>query len=161
MYEYLKYRNKFQKTNEIDLEKIEQEFSFRFPDPLREFYLEVGWGEIIYKNPVFKEQAYWSGTNIFLPPQSVLCFMSGQLFDNDVFYMDETFYERLEPGEIPFYEVGDSTYFMVLKNNHDKNYGCVDYLGDIVAKSFEEFVYKLYYEGPEFYKKYVILEENE
>ena len=35
------------------------------------------------------------------------------------YYMAESAYEDLEPGELPFFEIGDSSSFLIMKLNSD------------------------------------------
>ena len=65
----------------------------------------------------------------------------------------DSFYELLEPGDLPFFEIGDSSSFMVMKP-HSDNPNAVWYMGvEKIEDSFEKFIWRLYYEDPSYYAK--------
>jgi hypothetical protein len=68
--------------------------------------------------------------------------------------MSYSTYELLEPGDLPFFEIGDSSSFLLMKLNSDNPNAVWDY--DLtICDSFEEFIWRLYYESPSFYGQYM------
>jgi hypothetical protein len=67
----------------------------------------------------------------------------------------DSFYEDLEPGDLPFFEMYDSSYFLVMKP-HSDNPNAIWTISNIkIEDSFEKFIWRLYYESPEFYGKII------
>jgi len=65
--------------------------------------------------------------------------------------ISEEAHELLQPGDIPFFEISDSSSFMFMKTKSD-NPNAVWYMGAIkIENSLEEFIHNLYYKGPAYY----------
>ena len=63
----------------------------------------------------------------------------------------DSFYELLEPGDLPFFEIADSSSFLLMKPFSDNPNAVWDY--DLkIEDSFEKFIWRLYYESPSFYE---------
>ena len=54
-------------------------------------------------------------------------------------------------GKRPFFEIGDSSSFLMMKRNTKYPDGVYDNLGHLVEPSFERFIWRLYHESPKFY----------
>jgi len=54
-------------------------------------------------------------------------------------------------GKGPFFEVGNSDYFLMMKRYAKYPDGIYDILGDLVEPSFERFIWRLYHESSDFY----------
>jgi len=136
-----------------ELEKAEQLMGTRFPEQLRIFYLEIGIG-CLQKPHIVPENYTFYGANEILPPLVAANFSKGILrWDGQDNWMSESIYELLEPGDLPFFEIGDSSSFMVMKP-HSDNPNAVWYMGvEKIEDSFEKFIWQLYYEDPSYYAK--------
>ena len=56
-----------------------------------------------------------------------------------------------EPGDLPFFEIGDSCRFLLMKL-YSNNPNAIWTFGNIkIEDSFERFIWRLYYESPWFY----------
>ncbi len=54
-------------------------------------------------------------------------------------------------GKGPFFEVGNSDCFLMMKRHAKYPDGIYDNLGHLVEASFERFIWRLYHESPKFY----------
>jgi hypothetical protein len=153
-YIYIGSRNVFFPISEKDIEKAEHLLGFPFPSQLRQFYKTIGAGAL--DTPYNSSQEYEapSLTNYILPPFVVANFTKGILTweGQHTHWMAEDVYEDLEPGDLPFFEIGDSSRFLVMKP-HSENPNAVwtDGIPLKIEDSFERFIWRLYYESPWFY----------
>lgn len=135
-----------------ELEEAESILGQSFPSQLREFYLQIGVGCLM--KPYNAPNDYdFSNKNDILSPIAAANFSKGILEweDQDLSYMQESTYELLEPGDLPFFEIGDSTRFLIMKLYSD-NPNAIWAFGNIkIEDSFEKFIWRLYYESPWFY----------
>ena len=140
----------FLPVEESDIVEAESLLGCKFPDQLREFYAEIGDG-ILSCGEKYPEMHCLSCSNLILPPVTTANFARGILeFENQDYYMAQSTYELLEPGDLPFFEIGDSTRFLLMKLNSDNPNAVWCY--DIkIEDSFEKFIWRLYYENPTFY----------
>ena len=154
--------NHFFKVRSEDILKAEKILGCRFPSELREFYTEIGDGFLTQPQWAKNDPHYdFSNTNRIIWPKAVACFFQ-QITKNkenpqeealvcDGYCMASDTAEMLQPGDLPFFEIGDSSSFMVMKL-HSDNPNTVWYMGaEKVEDSFERFIYKLYHEGPTYY----------
>jgi hypothetical protein len=66
-------------------------------------------------------------------------------------YMSSEAYEDLQVGDLPVFEIGDSSSFMIMKPLSE-NPNAVWYMGmEKIEDSFERFIWKLYHIGPSYY----------
>ena len=147
--------NWFSPLEELEITSAEQKLGQRFPEELRRFYQDIGTGML--RSPHIRPEGYeFYGKNEILPPYIAVDYSQGILEhpDDEFYYMAESAYEDLTPGDLPFFEIGDSSSFMVMKL-HSDNPNAVWFMGaEKIEDSFEQFIYKLYYEGPNYYHKY-------
>ena len=59
--------------------------------------------------------------------------------------------ELLQPGDLPFFEIADSSSFMVMKLRSDNPNAVWSDCGVKIEDSFEKFIWRLFYEDPGFY----------
>ena len=59
--------------------------------------------------------------------------------------------EEFNEDDIPFFEIGDSSSFLMMKRNTKYPDGVYDQQGYLVEASFERFIWRLYHESPKFY----------
>lgn len=131
-----------------------------FPDELLTFYKEVGYARISSpENPASDYEFF--ATNEVLPPLVAAHFYQGikkyheSPFDEALCYEDHylanDILDLLEPGDLPFFEISDSSQFMVMKL-HSDNPNAVWFLGhEKIEDSLEGFIRNLYFKDPEYY----------
>ena len=133
-----------------ELENAEIVLGQRFPEQIRKFYQEIGVGCILMPH-VIPENYKFYNTNEILSPIVAARFAKGILnWDNQENYMAESTYELLEPGDLPFFEMYDSSHFLLMKLNSD-NPNAVWFYDTKIEDSFEKFIWRLYYESPSYY----------
>lgn len=146
-------KNSFNLRTEQDIQKAEKILGRSFPNELRAFYKEIGCGTLWQSFDENPDTTFREG-NTILPPLAAANFSKGILFwENQMHYMAEDFYEDLQPGDLPFFELHSSLYFFVMKLNSN-NPNAVWDGNKKICNSFEEFIYRLYYESPIFYEQY-------
>ena len=139
--------NDFWPVSEKELIQAEEDLNITFPLELRTFYKNIGYGFLSHPH-IIPEGYRFSSANRINPPSMVADIMingpeSGLIIDS--------FYELLEPGDLPFFEIGDSTRFLIMKLYSD-NPNAIWAFGNIkIEDSFEKFIWRLYYESPWFY----------
>jgi hypothetical protein len=137
--------------NQISL--AEEKIGMKFPDQLRSFYREIGTG-ILSCGEKYPEMLADSVDNCILPPNIAVDYMLGVLqHPEGDYYMSESAYELLQPGDLPFFEISDSSSFMIMKLNSD-NPNAVWFMGhEKIEDSFEKFIWNLYYDHPSYYSR--------
>ena len=155
-------RNHFYPISEEEIIEAENKFGIEFPLQLREFYRQIGAGFL--DTPHNAPKGYRaSDVNYIMPPKVVAYFYQGiiehqkepkeEALNYDDFWLALSALEDFVPGDLPFFEIGESSSFMIMKLNSD-NPNAVWYMGyEKIEDSFEEFIRKLYYEGPSYYTK--------
>lgn len=139
-------RNSFSRVVSIkDIEKAEDSLGFELTLALKEFWLEIGSGCI--NKAINGADAYYYANQI-LTPSEVADII---LLREDSGYMLPEYAVLMEEGDIPFFEIGDSSDFMFMKRFAENKEAIYDPMGRIVAETFEQFIKKLYYESPTFY----------
>lgn len=139
-------RNNFYKIKQSEIETYEKLIKSKFPESLKEFWLEIGYGNLT--TPAVHDDDYeCSADNIILPPEIVADILINK---EESDYILPHGFELLNDGDIPFFEVGDSTSFLVMRPSSNYPDG-VWYFDTLVEKSFEKFIWRLYYESPTFY----------
>lgn len=159
MFEFLKpykYKNihekRFTKNNffpvtDEEILNFEEKFGYELPSQLKAFYKEVGYG-FLTRPHEYQEDYQFSNTNRVNPPDLLTEMLENGQSSG---LISEDAYELLQPGDIPFFEIGDSSSFMFMKTKSD-NPNAVWYMGAVkVADYLEEFIHKLYYDGPAYY----------
>jgi hypothetical protein len=158
-----------------DIKKAEKMLGFDFPVQLKEFYAEVGAG-ILSCGEKYPQMFEDSLSNEILSPTVIAGFYNlatkhhKQSEDKrtslDVLLDLEKFYsyssgsrisvdalESWQSGDLPFFEMYDSSHFLVMKPCSD-NPNAIWALGIKTIKiedSFEKFIWRLYYESPSYY----------
>ncbi len=146
--------NIFYEISEKEIREGENILGFPFPSELRQFYQEIGTGFLT--TPYNPLPSYtFSGSNEILQPLAVAHFGKGELeWEGQQDWISPTFVEDfLEPGDLPFFDIADSSLYMVLKTQSD-NPNAVWYMGRLkIEDSFETFIRNLYYEDPAYYER--------
>lgn len=157
-YEYLKkyinneeggFHNSFYKFDIYEIKKAENKLNIVFPSQLVDFYKEIGYGFLTmpYEAP---DDYIFSCTNRINSPDMIEDMLINREGSG---LIDEDTLEILEPGDIPFFEIADSSSFMVMKTKSE-NPNAVWYMGhEKIEDSFEEFIKNLYFKGPDYYSK--------
>ncbi len=153
-YDYLKkYVNKSianGKENSFypfDLERIEnceKKLKQTFPEELKEFWREIGYGFFRSSDPEKGiNQNDW--TNRFATPDDIMEIL---LEGAESELISEEMLELLEEDEVPFFNVTGFSYlyYKTTDSTFKIYYGL-----DKIADSLEEFVHRLYYESPTYY----------
>ena len=143
--------NFFYKISEFDIHKAEKLYGHSFPSQLKQFYREIGPGMLRCPNKPPVDYSF-SSYNEFIHPMAMVGFTQGQrLNDEYQHYMDQSVMDDLEPGDLPFFEVGDSCQFMIMKAFSDNPNAVYSQWGDKISDSLYEFVHNLYYKSTYFY----------
>lgn len=141
MYEYLKKyveaditeMNCFFQVKEEEIEQAEKRMNFKFPNCIKEFYREIGYG-FIGKNPYF--------INRIMAPDDIADYVCG----DDVYeYVDKSIYGD---DELVFMHISDED-FLTIKCSGELE-GKIIYFGRKIANSFEEFIKEMY-NNPNYY----------
>ncbi len=145
--------NIFHPETEEEIENAEKVFGFPFPSQLRNFYQKIGYGSLTTPHNPPKDYDFCNANDI-LPPFVAANFAKGiLLWEGQHCWMAEETYELLEPGDLPFFEVGDSNYFLIIKPESYMPNAVYDMGGDLIEDSFEKFIWRLYYEDHSYYMK--------
>lgn len=128
----------------------------KFPTELRRFYEEIGFGMLRSPNNPPSDYQFYSNNEI-LPPLIAVDYMLGILehpetdYIDNHYYMSESAYEDLKTGDFPFFEIGDSCRYLIMKLNSENPNAIWSVSGIKIEDSFEKFIWRLYYESPWFY----------
>ena len=142
--------NWFERIRQDEIDNAERELGFELPKALKEFWLEIGCGFLKKSITGIATTAI----NRIMDPCSVADMILLRHEDCVLPDIEELFDEGwidIEKGEIIFFEIGDSSSFLVMKPNSIKPDGVYDMLGRLMIDSFEEFIWRLYHESPDFY----------
>ena len=143
--------NSFGELYDGELAEAERILGQPFPKELKDFYKEIGVGKLM-KSHNSPSDYHFSAVNEILSPISAANFAKGILFwEGQENWMAESAYEDLEPGDLPFFEIGDSCSFLLMKLNSDNPNAVWTHTGIKIEDSFEKFIWSLYYESPDFY----------
>lgn len=157
--------NTFEFVSAEEIAQAENILGRPFPEELKRFYIEIGSGTL--QAPYNRPDNYeFYSTNEILPPLVVARFAKGILsWGGQRHWMAKDTLELLEPGDLPFFEIGDSSSFMVMKLYSENPNAVWSDCGVKIEDSFERFIWRLYYESPEYYgdiieSHYAALEEK-
>jgi hypothetical protein len=166
-------RNWFCPIKSEEIVGVEEIMGLHFPSELREFYNQIGYGMLRSPHKIEEEYEFYNNNEI-LPPAEVAKFYQlvtahHQKDENErtslkvllnlskfyTTYEDHTIsidgLESLQPGDLPFFEIGDSFRFLITKP-HSNNPNAVWAPSNIkIEDSIEKFIWRLYYESPSFY----------
>jgi hypothetical protein len=139
--------NYFKKVKPEEISKAEQQIGFKFPEPLKDFWLEIGYG-FLTRN-IKGELDLHGSSNLILSPYTAAQTI---LFNEEesailTFILEDC----LEEGDVPFFHIGDSSDFLKFRLNSDRPEAIYDMYGDLIEESFEKFIWRLYHESPDYY----------
>lgn len=155
-------QNRFYSLERKDILDAESTMGIQFPEQLKNFYQEIGYGFFrAPQNPPPDHKFY--GTNRLSDPlTTALLYKAIEYFHNDPQFdyykaledgaiISHDTLELLEVGDLPFFEIGDSSSFMVMKLHSENPNAIWSDCGVKIEDSFERFVWRLYYESPGYY----------
>jgi hypothetical protein len=149
----LRNTNYFIKLTARVITEAESPLGYAFPSELRKFYEEIGFGYLTTPENPPKEYHFLS-SNLILHPKAAAGFSRGELLFEDLGCgMLPDIFELLSPGDLPVFEIGDSSSFMIMKPMSDNPNAVYFDDGLKVEDSFERFIWRLYYESPSYYGK--------
>lgn len=138
--------NSFYPLTEEEIVNAEHQLGYAFPDQLKTFYKELGYGFLVAPENASENYDFCNVNRIIDPETLANIVLKGP----DSGEIIPATYELFEPGDLPFFEIGDSTRFLLMKLNSDNPNAVWCY--DIkITNSFEEFIWRLYYKKPDFY----------
>ena len=158
-YDYLKkfinstpdepHRNYFGLISTQEIKEAEERLGFEFPAALKEFWLEIGYGTLTTS---IKHIKSINNNRIFYPEQIA----DIMLLREESAYIVLDLSEYIEEGyikedDIIFFEIADMSSFLVMKPSSDKPDAVYDMLGNVIEEHFEKFIWRLYYESPDYY----------
>lgn len=135
MYEYLKNyvesnvdeMNLFFKVTEEEIEHAEERMKFKFPNGIKIFYKEIGYG-FLGRNANY--------INRIMAPDDIADYVCG----SDIYeYVEKYIYSE---DELVFMHIADED-FLTIKYSGELE-GEILYFGEKVADSFEEFINKMF-----------------
>lgn len=167
-YEYLKKyinnegippRNWFTKVEVGSIDTAEKKIGFKFPNSLRNFWLEIGYGCLCVS---LNSRQTIDHTNTILSPTEIVDITllkeeSGLILPEAVEYIEEGY---ISETDIIFFEIADLSSFLVMKPMSKKPNAIYNMIGETVEESFEKFIWRLYHESPTFYIDNVEIEEK-
>lgn len=143
-------KNNFFPVTEEEILNFEKKFGYELPSQLKAFYREIGYG-FLTRSHEYQETYQFSNTNRINPTDLMIEMIEhGQ--SSGIISADA--HELLQHGDIPFFEIGDSSSFLKMKalsDNPNAVWDMDDNLPLKIADSLEEFIHKLYYEDPGYY----------
>lgn len=139
--------NSFYPIDQNEIEKAQIELDIIFPLQLQEFYLEIGYGFFRRAHNSPKDYIFYDTNRLNAPSQIVEMLKDG--FASGM--ISEDVLENLEPGDIPFFEIGDSSSFMIMKTMSDNPNAVWSDTGIKIEDSLEQFIWNLYYIAPNYY----------
>lgn len=169
------YGNVFRNVSHDEIDRAEKKIGTKLPAQLLEFYTEIGSGQL--RAPYNCSSNYeFLGTNEILPPYAAAEFFKPLENDSrpadqplstedEEYWMSDSTYEDIQPGDMPFFEISDGSKFLVMRP-HSKTPNVIwSDTGVKIEDSFEKFIWRLYYESPVFYDEIIVayyeaLEQN-
>lgn len=158
-YDYLKrfinnsdFSRPFNYFESVDINKIiseEKRLGFLFPQVLKEFWLEIGWGRI---NVSKSKREKFDAPNTILSPEEVVDITLWTDNAMAVGEIEDFLQNGLISGkDVVFFEVADSSNFLVLKPESEYPEGVYSMYGPLIEPKFEDFIWKLYHISPTYY----------
>lgn len=152
--------NLFYQISKEEIHESEVQLGYQFPPELRHFYETLGAGCLVVPEKIPQNYEFYS-TNEILPPLVVARFAKAivdhrktpieEPIECEDHWINDSALDLLTSGDLPFFEIADSSSFMVMKPQSD-NPNAVWYMGyEKVEDSFELFIYNLYHKDPAYY----------
>lgn len=142
-------RNWFGVVSEEDIRMAEAKAGFKFPKALKEFWLQIGYGALYMSADNINAYDY---ANCILTPNEIASII---LKEEDAPMILDYNEDYVHDGDIPFFEIMNSSDFLFMKRDSEVKDTVYDSLGHIVEEHFENFIQKLYFESPTYYEKII------
>jgi hypothetical protein len=143
-------RNSFTRVALQDIKNAEERLGFEFPKSLKEFWLEIGSGVI--NKAINGKDAFYHANYIFRPDEiadiMLLREESDYILPEAAEYIGKGY---IKDNDIIFFEIADMSSFLVMKPSSDKPNAVYDEIGTLIEEYFEKFIWRLYYESPDYY----------
>jgi hypothetical protein len=141
-------QNNFESLTEQDIVLAERCLNLKFPKQLRQFYLEIGCGNLTTpENPPIDYR--FMAENEILHPSSIVKIM---LLGHDSGLISQDVLDFLQPGDMPFFHIADSCLFLIMKPLSKKPNAVYNQFGDLIEENFSQFIWRLYFESPCYYE---------
>ncbi|ARU60929.1 hypothetical protein CBW65_07415 [Tumebacillus avium] len=122
----------FYSLEESEVLEAESRISREFPEELRSFYLEIGYGFLCIQSK--------QGINRIMDPMSVADFRLGE--DIYEFDPDRELYDNV--NSLVFFEVSEGSYLTMDVSQEEHNGECkIYYFGKAIANNLEEFLRRM------------------
>lgn len=130
MFEYIKELEnpniKFYPVDVSEIDKAEKRMGFEFPESLKTFYKEIGYG-FFGNNKNF--------INRLMSPEDIADYVCNESVYK---YVDKSFYSE---NQLVFIHISDEDFLTIIHKGENK--GNILYFGDKIADAFEEFIKKI------------------
>lgn len=144
-YDYLEENFvRFGYITQEDISTAENLIGIKFPDPLKEFWFEMGYGHYDFQKLKIKDLE----NEILGPMDLANTILQDEEKSKILTYILE---EYLEDGDIPFFHVGNSDCFLKFRSKSDKPKAIYDMWNHPIEENLEKFIWRLYHESPKFY----------
>ncbi len=140
-------RNSFYPVKKSEVISAENRLDMTFPTQLKDFYKQIGYGFLVSPHNPPKGYDFCNTNRINNPGIIVDILTEG----SESGLISQDTYELLEPGDLPFFEIGDSSSFLVMRPISNTPNAVWSDCGVKIEDSFEKFIWRLYYESPGFY----------
>ena len=137
----------FMPVSDKEILEAEEKLTLSFPKQLKHFWQEIGYGAL----HTGLKNIRCAHDNYIMSPNDVASIMLKEEGAPIVPYILDDWDYYFDEGEIPFFEIGDSSSFLVMKPNSEYPNGVYDMSGDLIEKDLETFIYNLYYWAPDYY----------
>jgi len=137
--------NWFEAISLQEIIEAEKKIGFRFPESLKEFWWKIGRGSL--PNPSNLDDDFIATHfNHILRPSDIASIILEEEDAPILPFVREYFQE----GDIPFFEIGDSSNFLLMKRDSKYPDMVYDMSGEKIDH-FERFIWRLYHESPTYY----------
>ena len=143
-------KNSFYPISEKEIEDYERFYDYEIPSQLKIFYKEIGYGFLTHPHEYNLEYKFYGSNRINSPALIKEMLEQGQTSG----IISEVAHELLQPGDLPFFEMYDSSAFLkmqALSDNPNAIWTLNPYDPIKIADSLEEFIKNLYYKDPGYY----------
>lgn len=131
-----RYKHMFMPISNEELEKQEKRMGRRFPLELRDFYKQIGYGSLCFYDKDYLDE--------IMSPESVVDFIL-----QEGCYENDSYRKELDVKKyMPFFDIGDDTFFSLDLSQVDDN-GCCpvvyspEYKPIILSDSLEKFIIEM------------------
>ena len=139
--------NSFIPVKGESIKSIEVNLNLQFPSALKEFWTEVGGGNLTTPQdpPVGYECCH--SNNFLFPKEIEAIFTHG----SESRLITPEGMEFLQEGDIPFFEIADHVSYLVMRPTSEHPNAIYTTRGQILEDSLETFIWKLYHVSPTYY----------